>query len=86
MDLTPEQLEAACLEARRTSEFMPVSATIRAAHEKMRSTGEMNYLGPPMLHYTETLTPEQREEALKFGDALRKQLALPPRTTRPIRK
>jgi hypothetical protein len=63
-DLTAEQLDAACKEARRTSEFMPVSATIRAAHEKMRATGTI-YLGPPMLNYTEMLTPEEREEAIK---------------------
>jgi hypothetical protein len=74
-DLTAEQLDAACVEARRTSEFMPVSATIRAAHEKMRTTGTI-FLGPPMLTYTETLTAEEREEAIKesekFKAALRK--------------
>jgi hypothetical protein len=77
-DLTAEQLDEACKEARRTSEFMPVSATIRAAHEKMRATGPV-YLGPPMLEYTETLTPEERDEAIKecrakFKAAMQKQV------------
>jgi hypothetical protein len=75
-DLTAEQLNAACTEARRTSEFMPVSATIRAAHEKGRKKNENIYLGPPLLEYTEKLTAEEREEAIKecekFTSAFRK--------------
>jgi hypothetical protein len=84
-DLTAEQLDAACKEARRTSEFMPVSATIRAAHEKMRTTGAV-FLGPPMLQYTETLTPEEREEAIKecakFKTAIQEHFE-PKKPTRP---
>jgi hypothetical protein len=77
-DLTAEQLDEACKEARRTSEFMPVSATIRAAHEKMRATGSI-YLGPPMLAYNETLTPEEREATVmecreKFKAAMQEHL------------
>jgi|GEM_PF-2907393 hypothetical protein len=75
-DLTPEQLDAACIEARRTSEFIPVSATIRAAHEKLRKNNQSIYLGPPLLDYTEKLTAEEREEAIKecekFTSAFRK--------------
>ena len=62
-DLTAEQLDAACKEARRTSEFMPVSAAIRAAHEKMRTTGTV-FLGPPLLAYTE-------EEEAKYCERCR---------------
>lgn len=80
--LTPEELDAAIVEARRTSEYMPVSATIRAAHEKMRSTGENTYLGPPLLHYPE-ITPEEREEALKFSQKLKEQLLLDKKTEAP---
>lgn len=76
MDLTPEELDAAWVEARRTSEFMPVSATIRAAHKKMRSRGENTCLGPSLLRYTETVTPEEREEALKFSQKLKEQLGI----------
>lgn len=82
MDLTPEELHAAWIEARRTSEFMPVSATIRAAHEKMRSTGENTYLGPPLLHYPE-ITPEERKEALQFSQKLKEQLFLDKKTEAP---
>ena len=38
-DLSPEQLDAACIEARRTSEFMPVSATIRNCLSEIRRAG-----------------------------------------------
>lgn len=75
-DLTAEQLDAACKEARRTSEFMPVSATIRAAHEKMRAT-ETVLLGVPLLEYP-PITDEERAEALKFSEALKKQLGVTP--------
>ena len=47
-DLTPEQLDAACIEARRTSEFMPVSATIRNCLSRLQGP-EQVYLGPPLL-------------------------------------
>ncbi len=74
-DLTPEQLNAACIEARRTSEFMPVSATIRNCLSKMRST-EPVYLGPPLLEYPE-ITAEEREAALAFSEELKKKLGSP---------
>jgi hypothetical protein len=70
-DLTAEQLDAACVEARRTSQFLPVSATIRAAHEKMRTTGNL-FLGPRMLSYTETpLTLAEREECIRESQKLK---------------
>lgn len=74
-DLTPEQLNAACIEARRTSEFMPVSATIRNCFSKLRSS-EPLYLGPPLLQYPD-ITAEEREEALKFSEELKKKLGPP---------
>ena len=73
-DLTAEQLDAACNEARRTSEFMPVSATIRAAHEKRRKRNETIYLGPPMLTYPE-VSQAEREAALQYSEDLRKKLS-----------
>ncbi len=75
-DLTPDQLDAACIEARRTSEFMPVSATIRNCHLKIRSS-EPVLLGPPQLTYPE-ISQEEREEALKYSAALRAALAKSP--------
>lgn len=74
-DLTPEQLNAACIEARRTSEFMPVSATIRNCLSRIRSA-EPLYLGPPLLQYPD-IKAEEREEALKFSEELKKKLGPP---------
>jgi hypothetical protein len=76
-DLTAEQLDAACKEARRTSEFMPVSTTIRAAHEKMRVGRTNEFLGVPLIEYP-PITEQERGEALKFSEALKKQLAAIP--------
>ncbi len=74
-DFTPEQLDAACIEARRTSEFMPVSATIRNCLSKIRSA-EPVYLGPPLLKYPE-ISAEEREAALVFSEELKKKLGPP---------
>ena len=74
-DLTPEQLNTACIEARRTSEFMPVSATIRNCLSKIHSA-EPVYLGPPLLEYPE-ITGEEREAALVFSEELKKKLGSP---------
>lgn len=74
-DLTPAQLDAACIEARRTSEFMPVSATIRNCFSKLRSS-EPLYLGPPLIEYPE-ITAEDREAALVFSEELKKKLGAP---------
>src|SRR5713101_2638677 len=74
-DLSPEQLEAACIEARRTSEFMPVSATIRNCLSKIRSATPV-FLGPPLLAYPE-ISQEEREEALKFSEEWKKKLGPP---------
>ena len=76
-DLTPDQLDAACIEARRTSEFMPVSATIRNCLSKIR-TSEQVFLGPPLLEYPE-ITAEEREAALVFSEELKKKLGPPGR-------
>jgi hypothetical protein len=74
-DLTLEQLDAACIEARRTSEFMPVSATIRNCLSKICSS-EPVYLGPPLLEYPE-ITAEEREAAFVFSEELKKKLGPP---------
>lgn len=74
-DLTPEQLNAACIEARRTSEFMPVSATIRNCLSRLRCSAHV-YLGPPLIEYPE-VTAEDREAALVFSEELKKKLGAP---------
>jgi hypothetical protein len=74
-DLSPELLDAACIEARRISEFMPVSATIRNCLPKIRSS-EPVFLGPPFLDYPE-VTAEEREAALVFSEELKKKLRPP---------
>ena len=74
-DLTPCQLDAACVEARRTSEFMPVSATIRNCLSRIRSA-EPVYLGPPLLEYPK-VTAEEREAALVLSEELKKKLGPP---------
>ncbi len=74
-DLTPEQLDAACIEARRSSEFMPVSATIRNCLSRIRSSGPV-FLGPPLLAYPE-ITAEEREAALVFSEELKKKFGPP---------
>jgi hypothetical protein len=74
-DLSPEQLDAACIEARRASEFMPVSATIRNCLSKILSAAPV-YLGPPLLKYPE-ITAEEREAALAFSEELKKKLGPP---------
>jgi hypothetical protein len=76
-DLTPGQLDAACIEARRTSEFMPGSATIRNCHLKIRGS-EPVFLGPPLLSYSE-ITVEEREAALVFSEELKRKLGQPSR-------
>jgi hypothetical protein len=58
--LTAEQLEAACIEARRSSEFMPVSAAILAAHKRLlASAPHEQFLGPRLLAYSE-IDPAER--------------------------
>lgn len=72
-DLSPEQIDAGCANAIKTEEVFPKPGHIRAAVPFDKSI----FLGPPMLEYTETLTPEEREEAIKesakFRAAIQKQ-------------
>ena len=78
--LSPEELDRACVEARRSSEFMPVSATILSASRKPRGN-EILLSGPRQLAYPE-VTQEEREDALKFSAALRDALKI----TTPVRQ
>lgn len=53
VNLTPEQLDAACVKARQTSEFMPVSAAILRSHneleaERQSAVDRSQYLGPAL--------------------------------------
>jgi hypothetical protein len=78
--LTPEQLDRACLEARRTSEFMPVSAAILKCHEQIerRAANDRSaFLGVPQPTYPK-VSQEEREAALEYSTALRKALGISP--------
>ncbi len=61
---------------------MPVSAAILKAHRELQSTDRGEYLGPPLLEYP-PITDEERAEALKFSEALKKQLAAIPKPAEP---
>jgi hypothetical protein len=56
-DLTPEQLDVACREVIRTSEYMPTTATIRNALKRIQDV-EVDYV-PPRTVFPE-VKPEDR--------------------------
>ena len=66
--LTADQLDAACREARRTSEFMPVSAAILAAHESL-SARQYQFAGPRL-----EWNPELEKERIERKIAWERQL------------
>ena len=75
--LTPEQLDAACARVLETSEFMPVPATILRCHKELYNV-EPIFLGPPLLKYDDPqMTPEEREEALKFSAKMKEVIGVP---------
>ena len=74
-DLSPEQIDAGCENAIKTAERFPAPGHIRKA---VPFDDRTSYLGPRLLNYTETLTPEERAEALKFSEALKKKLGVIP--------
>jgi hypothetical protein len=55
---------------------MPTSATILKAHQELQSIERGEYHGPPLLEYP-PITDEERAEALKFSESLKKKLAIP---------
>jgi hypothetical protein len=69
MGLTPQQLDAACLQARRTSEFMPTSATILRCVPKQDNT----FLGPAQIEYP-PVTDDDRKAGEEFSAKLRETL------------
>jgi hypothetical protein len=74
--LTPTELDAACIEARKTSVFLPVSAEILKAHTFLKSKGRVEeYLGPPLLDYP-GICQEEREAALEFSRELKEKLLI----------
>lgn len=81
--LTAQQLDGACQRARRTSEFMPVSAAILKAHEELQGSRGDEYLGVPLIEYP-PVTQEDRDAALVFSEAFRKTLG--PKEEKPARK
>jgi hypothetical protein len=73
-DLSPEVLEFGCAEASKTMERFPWPGHIRTGAKMYRGA---EYLGPPLLEYP-LITDEERAEALKFSETLKKQLAAIP--------
>src|SRR6266404_1972145 len=72
-DLTPAELEAACIHARKTSEFMPTSAAVLKAHEELCGSGQEEYLGVPQIDYP-PVTQEERDAALEYSEKLKETL------------
>ncbi len=73
--LTPEQLDAACVRARQTSEFMPVSAAILKTHSELESAksaqfDRSQYSGPTL-----DWNPELEHERLERKAQWERQLA-----------
>lgn len=64
-DLSPEQIESGCREAIKTAEVFPKPGHIRSAIP----FDETLFLGPRQLTYPE-VTQQERDEALKFSEAL----------------
>ena len=62
-DLNSAQLDAACREAMRTSEFMPVVATIRNALHKIQNTEVDNFTG---VEWDPELERQRRERQAAF--------------------
>jgi hypothetical protein len=75
--LTPAELDAACVRARQTSEFMPVSAAILKAHREIQESRRGEFLGVPLIEYP-PITQEERNEALAFSEELKKKLGAAP--------
>lgn len=76
-DLSPKAIEFGCIEATRTAERFPWPGHIRKAAESYHGNRE-EFLGPRLLSYPE-ISQEERDEALKFSDSLKKQLEpIPP--------
>jgi hypothetical protein len=78
-DLSPEVLEFGCAEASKTMERFPWPGHIRAGAKMYRGA---EYLGPPLLEYP-PITQEERAEALKFSEALKKKLGIPAKPAKP---
>jgi hypothetical protein len=75
-DLLPTELEIGCREASRVAEQFPKPGHIRRAlHESLSHREEM--LGPPRLEYP-PVSEEERLEALKFSDKLKRELGIKP--------
>jgi hypothetical protein len=77
IDLSPEAIEFGCAEATRTAERFPWPGHIRAGAMGYRES-RTEYLGPPLIEYP-PITDEERAEGLKFSEALKKKLAIPPK-------
>ena len=75
IDLSPEAIDFGCAEATRTAERFPWPGHIRTGAMAYRES-RAEYLGPPLLEYAE-ISDEERAEALKFSEALKKKLAIP---------
>lgn len=78
-DLSPEVLEFGCAEASKTMERFPWPGHIRAGARMYRGA---EYLGPALLEYP-PITEEERAEALKVSEALKKKLGIPSKPAEP---
>lgn len=70
--LTAEELNEACIKARQTTEFIPVSAKILECAQSLKSIRLQEkycgtFHGPPLLEYPE-LPPEEIEERKKWRE------------------
>ena len=75
-DLSPEQIDRGCREATRTAEQLPKPGHIRTALLNAEAESRFVGLGLPLLAYPE-ISQEERDEALKFSEELKKKLGPP---------
>jgi ribosomal protein L29 len=65
-ELSAEELDAACREARKTSEFLPTSATILKAAQQIKTNRQQQvFLGPGMIDWEALETPEEKQDRLE---------------------
>jgi hypothetical protein len=82
--LTPHDLDVACVRARQSSEFMPVTAAILKAHRELQDAGREEYLGPKM-EWDPELERQRKERADKFQRQLASG-AIKPEPEQPLKK
>jgi hypothetical protein len=85
--LTPQQLDAACDASFKKAHFFPAPADIRECAIEAMQTERSVFYGPPMLTYSDTLSPEERDAAAReYREKLQKVLGPPRVKSTPKRK